>query len=62
MRLAPIAAILVLVLAGPALTLAQPLDDGPKWLHHHAKKNPHQGSVRHAKPSYPSSNRNRANR
>ena len=62
MKLARIAAMLVLVLSIPALTLAQRLDNGPKWFHRHGKKNPHQGSVHHSKPSHPPSNHNRPNR
>ena len=52
MRLWRIVAMFVLVLALPLLVSGQPSNTtGPKWLHH-AKKNPHQSSVHHAKPAH----------
>jgi hypothetical protein len=52
MKLWGISSLFVLVLALPSLVLAQPSkSSGPKWLHH-TKKNPHQSSVHHAKPTH----------
>jgi hypothetical protein len=64
MKFARLLSVFLLVLIPSVPVFGQPTTAGgpPKLFHHHAKKNPHQSSVHHAKPAHHATKHEKPNR